>query len=148
MCAGMAVLLGPPSVGGSCYLVWLSGNARHWRSLGREPAQSTFTANFASFSSIFGAYFAQRHLLVRHFDEGGALSLDWKKGTDSLGEPLKIRTWSQFYKAAGPPVFARVGALIAAFYVAGHAHAWVTARQHPAPPKPQSQPPHAKARKK
>ena len=42
----------------------------------------------------------------------------------------------------------RVAALIAAFYVAGHAHAWVTARQHPPPPKPQSQVPHAKARKK
>ena len=148
MCAGMAVLLGPPTVGGSCYWVWLSGNARTWRKYGREPQSGSASATFASMGSCVGAYMMQRVVLVRHFDEGGALSLDWKKGTESLGEPLKIQTWSQFYRASGPPVFARVAALIAAFYVAGHAHAWVTARQHPPPPKPQSQVPHAKARKK
>ena len=42
-------------------------------------------------------------------------------GTDSLGEPLKIQTWRQFYRAAGPPVFARVAALCASFYIAGAA---------------------------
>ena len=66
--------------------------------------------------------------MLKTINEGGALSLDWKKGTESLGEPLKIQTWRQFYRAAGPPVFARTAALIASFYVAGVAHAMVTAR--------------------
>ena len=65
------------------------------------------------------------------FDEGGMLALDWKKGTESLGEPLKIKTWGQFYRAAGPPVFARTAALIMAFYVSGSVHALVAAKLDP-----------------
>ena len=44
------------------------------------------------------------------------------------GEPLKIKTWTQFYRAAGPPVFARTGALLASFYCAGYASAWAASR--------------------
>ena len=108
----MAVLLGPPTVGGSCYLVWLSGSARTWRRMAHEgpPSTGSFSATVSSFVALIGAYLAQRQLLVRHFDEGGALSLDWKKGTESLGEPLKIQTWRQFYRAAGPPVSAAIAA--------------------------------------
>ena len=81
---------------------------------------------------MFGAYFLQRGIIVRPlFDEGGMLALDWKKGTESLGEPLKIKTWGQFYRAAGPPVFARTAALIMAFYVSGSVHALVAAKLDP-----------------
>ena len=62
------------------------------------------------------------------------MSLDWKKGTESLGEPLKIKTWGQFYRAAGPPVFARTAALVAAFYISGCVHSWVAYRLNPPPP--------------
>ena len=45
--------------------------------------------------------------------------VDWKKGVETLGEPLKIKTWAQFYRACGPPVLVRVAALSAAFYLGG-----------------------------
>jgi len=60
-------------------------------------------------------------VVAKRFDEGGAWALDWKKGTESLGEPLKIKTWGQFYKAAGPPAFARTAALIGSCFIAGAA---------------------------
>eukprot|EP00966_Prymnesium_polylepis_P084546 1957444-Prymnesium_polylepis.1 len=88
---------------------------------GTERPAASFFKTSVSVAAAIAAYNAQRALLVRHFDEGGVLSLNWKKGTDSLGEPLKIQTWRQFYRAAGPPVFARVAALCASFYVAGAA---------------------------
>ena len=59
--------------------------------------------------------------MVRHFDEGGALSLSWKQGADSLGKPFELKTWGQFYRACGPPVFARVAAMMASCYLAGWA---------------------------
>ena len=100
-----------------------------WSTLKMEPSDvGGFGAATASLGSLVGAYYLQRMVLVRHFDEGGVLSLDWKKGTESLGEPLKITTWRHFYRAAGPPVFARVGALIVSFYIAGVAHGWVASR--------------------
>jgi hypothetical protein len=46
-------------------------------------------------------------------------------------EPLKIKTWTQFYRAAGPPVFARTAALVVAFYVSGCAHAWAAYKLNP-----------------
>jgi hypothetical protein len=52
-----------------------------WRSL-----SAGFGAHSLSAASVVGTYVFQRAVLVRPlFDEGGALSLDWKKGTDSLG---------------------------------------------------------------
>ena len=57
------------------------------------------------------------------FDEGGAMSLE--KASQNLGEPLKISTWGQFYRGAGPPVFARVGGIVTCFFVAGATQALV-----------------------
>ena len=67
MCAGMAVLLGPPSVGGGCYLVWLRGKARVWSRLKLEPPETApFGAGIASAGSLVGAYLAQRAVLLHH----------------------------------------------------------------------------------
>uniref|UniRef100_A0A7S2H4A5 Uncharacterized protein n=1 Tax=Haptolina brevifila TaxID=156173 RepID=A0A7S2H4A5_9EUKA len=134
MCAGLAVMLGPPSVGGACYLVYLKGRARVLAQQGLEEVKSTLAASSMAIASLVATYSVQRRLLAPHFDEGGALSLSWKKGTESLGEPLKIQTWRQFYRAAGPPVFARLGFLLSAFYVAGGVQAWIAARNE-SPPK-------------
>jgi hypothetical protein len=142
-CAGMAVMFGPPTIGAMCYIVWGRGSARTWRSLQQEPSSSG-TATFCSVMSVPSAYYLQRLILIRHFDEGGALSLDWKKGTESLGEPLKINTWNQFYRAAGPPVFARTAALIASFYIAGCVHAYVAAK----PAEPPAKKPASKSKKR
>ena len=130
-------LFGPPSVAGGCYFVWLKGHERALRSLQRAsaPAQ-TFGSVVAGITSLAGAYQLQRMIFVRQFDEGGAFSIDLKKTTESLGEPLKIQTWGQFYRATGPPVFARVGALLVAFYVAGELQTRVANRLSPPPPPP------------
>ena len=120
-CAGIATLLGPPTVGAGCYMVWSSGVAAYARRLKEGVPTFSFVSNCTGLFSGIAAYNAQLTLLVRHFDEGGALSLNWKRGTESLGEPLKIQTWTQFYRAAGPPVFARTAALLASFYCAGYA---------------------------
>ena len=147
MCAGIMTMLGPPTVGGLCYYVWQRGRDSMAKSVGR--ASAGFGANCASFFSVIGAYMLQRNVLVRPlFDEGGALALDWKKGTESLGEPLKIKTWTQFYRAAGPPVFARTAALVIAFYCSGCVHAWTAAKLDPPPPPPPKKPKTAKEKKK
>jgi len=130
MCAGVAVMCGPPTVGGACYLTWLKGKAAVLAKKGLGDVESSFQANAASLASVAVTYEVQRRVVVSHFDEGGALSLNWKKGTESLGEPLKIQTWTQFYRAMGPPVFARTAAFVASFYVAGYVHGWVCARRH------------------
>ena len=134
MCGGLAVLLGPPSVGGCCYLTWKRGRDA-WL-VGAHVPKAGATANIASVVSMVGAYIVQRSTVVRLFDEGGSLALDWKKGTETLGEPLKIKTWTHFYKAAGPPVFARVAALVAAFYISGCVHGYVANAADPPPPPP------------
>lgn len=89
MCAGMAVLFGPPSVGASCYYVFTMGKTRMLRHRREARSYAPFRAGLLSLGSGVGAYVLQKVMLVRHFDEGGALSLNWKKGVDSLGEPLK-----------------------------------------------------------
>jgi hypothetical protein len=104
-----------------------------------DAAASSFSANAASALAVPLAYAVQLRLIVTHFDHGGALALDWKKGTQSLGEPLKINTWTQFYRATGPPVIARTAAVIASFYIAGNVHAWVTVRNNPPPPPPKKE---------
>ena len=86
--------------------------------LSQLPPSSSVSVG-SGFAAMIAAYQAQKALLVRHFDEGGALALDWKRGAESLGEPLKINTWGQFYRAAGPPVIARGAALMASVYIAG-----------------------------
>ena len=49
MCAGLAVMLGPPTVGGSCYLIFARGKSRVWRSLKRDaPESGTFGAGVRS----------------------------------------------------------------------------------------------------
>ena len=147
MCAGIATLFGPPTVGGLCYLTWQRGRDATANVVGRATAG--FGANVSSAVSLVGAYLLQRSVIVRPlFDEGGALALDWKKGTESLGEPLKIKTWTQFYRAAGPPVFARTMALVLAFYVSGSVHAWTAAKLDPPPPPPPKPKPKAGARPK
>ena len=40
----------------------------------------SFFKGSVGFGALVAAYQAQKTVLVRHFDEGGILSLDWKKG--------------------------------------------------------------------
>ena len=137
MCVGMAVMFGPPTLGAGCWYMWHVGRDRMLRMkrISKEAAAAA-TSGVA----------AQLRFVVSHFDEGGALSLNWKKTTDSLGEPLKIKTWTQFYRAAGPPVFARTAAIVASCYAAGAMHAWVVARSlpPPLPPPKNAKKPHRK----
>jgi len=140
MCAGLATLFGPPTLGGACYMLWCAGgDAAHRSMKSRSRPPSSFMSIGSGLAALAAAYKAQSAVLVRHFDEGGALSLDWKKGTDSLGEPLKINTWRQFYRACGPPVIARTGALLVSVYIAGGASAFVARRLYPEPPLPRSE---------
>ena len=123
------LMFGPPTVGGACYCVWYSGRDRMLRSFrcAAESVESSATAGFASLTALIASYGVQARLVMPAFDEGGALSLDWKKGTESLGQPLKISTWGHFWRASGPPVFARVAALVFSCYVAGNGmrtHRW------------------------
>ncbi|KAL1512206.1 hypothetical protein AB1Y20_005470 [Prymnesium parvum] len=124
MCAGLAVMFAPPSVGLCCWGLWLAGQDVALRVLGargaERPPHSAFSAGI-TIATVVATYQVQQKLLVSQFDEGGRFSLDWKRGTESLGEPLKIQTWRQFYRAAGPPVFARTAALAGSFFVAGGA---------------------------
>ena len=123
-------MFGPPTVGCACYYVFTKGKQRVLRAL-KDPTsvESSASAHMASVCTLVVAYSVLLRTVVPAFDEGGSLSLDWKKGTESLGEPLKIQTWRHFYRAAGPPVFARTAALIASFYVAGYVHGRVSCRQ-------------------
>ena len=138
----MAVMFGPPTLGGCCWWVWHTGRERMLRAKGFvvDSVGSSALATSASVASLPLTYFAQLRFVCSHFDEGGSLSLDWKKGVDNLGEPLKIKTWTQFYRAAGPPVFSRTAAIILSFYCAGQLHGWVAARQQDPPPPPPKKP--------
>ena len=69
-------------------------------------------------------------LVFPHFDRLGTDSL--KKTVEALGEPLKVSTWSQFYKLAGPPVFARCTGAALSFYLAGCAQGILARRWSPA----------------
>ena len=95
-CAGIMTLFGPPTLLGFCYVVWERG-------CGRAAMMHQSAATYASgLAALVGAYRAQSLLVFRHFDAAGAES--WRNTVDALGEPLKVQTWSQFYKLAGPPV--------------------------------------------
>uniref|UniRef100_A0A061RAQ9 Uncharacterized protein n=1 Tax=Tetraselmis sp. GSL018 TaxID=582737 RepID=A0A061RAQ9_9CHLO len=123
MCVGLAVLLGPPTVGGICYCTWSGGQTLVATHLDSEKPQNTFASVGVGLFAGVGSYKFQKEFVVRHFDEGGILSYGYRKGVETLGEPLQIKTWGQFYKAAGPPVFARTAAVIASFFAAGAAQA-------------------------
>ncbi|KAK3249198.1 hypothetical protein CYMTET_41366 [Cymbomonas tetramitiformis] len=130
MCVGIAVLCGPPTVAGCCYATWLAGEATvvDLKKLPSPPF--SVLAGGTGLGAAIGAYKAQNAFVIRHFDEGGFLSWNFKKGAESLGEPLKIATWKDFYRASGPPVFARTAALVFSFYLAGATQAVVAYSLH------------------
>mmetsp|Transcript_36619 Transcript_36619/g.65534 ORF Transcript_36619/g.65534 Transcript_36619/m.65534 type:complete len:132 (-) Transcript_36619:68-463(-) len=123
MCVGLAVLCGPPTVGLLCFFTWNGGDSVVSKNLGMDATSLSFASGGASAASLWAAYRAQHRLLIHHFDEGGKYAYGYRKGVESLGEPLQIKTWGQFYRAAGPPVFARTAAIISSCFVAGAAHA-------------------------
>lgn len=87
MCAGLAVLLGPPSVVLVSYVTW---NAGH--SLSHVCASETSVlATGGGVLAAASVYAAQRIVLFPLVDQGGSLSL--AKVASTLGEPLKIRSW-------------------------------------------------------
>ena len=82
----------PADVGRGCWYMWHVGRDRMLRMkrISKEAAAaatSGVAAGSASLLTVPVAHAAQLRFVVTHFDEGGALSLNWKKTTDSLGEP-------------------------------------------------------------
>mmetsp|Transcript_40022 Transcript_40022/g.55623 ORF Transcript_40022/g.55623 Transcript_40022/m.55623 type:complete len:132 (+) Transcript_40022:114-509(+) len=122
MCVGVAILFGPPTLLACCYATFFAGQNAVTRQLGVAAPPLTFAAAGTGVGTLVGAYKLQKKVLICHFDEGGRLSLDFKKGVESLGEPMQIKTWQQFYRASGPPVFARVSAVVVSCFVAGVVH--------------------------
>ena len=119
MCAGAAALFGPPSVVAAGCATWWAGHAAAVARIeprGRPPPFSglAFAGGVGSGCAI---YSLQRRTWVSLFDEGGALSL--AKVSSTMGEPLKITSWREFYRSAGPPAAARLGAAVLAFFVGG-----------------------------
>ena len=93
MCVGIASILLPPTVAGGCYWLWSKGRNAGLRRLALPadtPLSHSLSSTATGFGVLVGAYQAQRVLVCRHFDEHGVLSMDWKKGTESLGEPLQV----------------------------------------------------------
>ena len=129
MCAGIATLFGPPTLAGLCYLVWERGRAAVSTTLAKQTA-STYATGIAA---LVGAYKAQSVLIFRHFDALGTAS--WRQTADVLGEPLKVQTWRQFYKLAGPPVLARTAGVVVSFYCAGLAQGYAAHRWNPPAPE-------------
>ena len=94
------------------------------------PCSPRAPADLAGLTTLVGAYRAQSVLVFPHFDRLGTTSL--KRSVEVLGEPLKLSTWSQFYKLAGPPVFARCTGVVLSFYLAGCAQGFFAGRWSPA----------------
>jgi len=130
MCVGVTIIFGTPAVGACFYYVWNMGrdSVMSWARISTVPQATALSAG-AGATAVLGSYQMQRRILLPLFDEGGALSMNWKQGAESLGEPLQLKTWGQFYRALGPPVFARLGAMTVAFYVGGAAHTFVAHRR-------------------
>ena len=89
MCAGLAVMCGPPTVAAACWTLWAAGKDAALRRVGLAecPPMSFFFQGSVGLGSLVAAYQAQKAVLVRHFDEGGVLSLDWKKGATTVSHP-------------------------------------------------------------
>ena len=128
-CAGVFTAFGPPSMLGACYLVWDRGHSLAVRRSARTVCQQSASTYATGIAALFGAYQTQRVLVFRYFDAMGTGS--WKQTVDVLGEPLKVSTWTQFYKLAGPPVLARAAGLIVSFYIAGVAQGAVAQKWNP-----------------
>ena len=116
MCAGLAVLLGPPSVVLISYFTW---NAGHAISVEPSTSESSIVATGGGVLAAAATWSAQSRVLFPLVDEGGTLSL--AKVSSTLGEPLKIKTWREFYRSAGPPTATRCAALGVAFFAGGAA---------------------------
>mmetsp|Transcript_10093 Transcript_10093/g.24875 ORF Transcript_10093/g.24875 Transcript_10093/m.24875 type:complete len:142 (-) Transcript_10093:20-445(-) len=125
MCAGVLALVGPPSVAGACYGTWSAGHATAMSQLGGRPPAPSSVANAVGIGAIYASWKVTNRLVVPVFDEGGSLSYNLEKMSQKFGEPLKITSWRDFYRSAGPPMLARTGAVVASFFVAGVAQAVV-----------------------
>ena len=115
-------LFGPPSLAGLCYLVWDKGY-RRTASVAAAQSAATYLTGLAT---LFGSYRVQSLVVFPHFDALGTTS--WKTSVNAMGEPLKIQTWAQFYKLAGPPVVSRAVGVILSFYAAGVAQGYFAQR--------------------
>jgi hypothetical protein len=118
MCAGLAVLLVPPSVVLISYFTWNAGHSVASDASGSE-SPSSLAAVGGGVLAAAATWSAQSRVVFPLVDEGGPLSL--AKVSSTLGEPLKIRTWREFYRSAGPPTATRCVALGAAFFAGGAA---------------------------
>ena len=118
MCAGLAVLLGPPSVVLISYFTWNAGRSIASNASGPDPP-SSLAAMGGGVLAAAAMWSAQSRLAFPLVDEGGPLSL--AKVSSTLGQPLKIRTWREFYRSAGPPTAMRCSALGVAFFAGGAA---------------------------
>lgn len=126
MCAGLAALLGPPSLAGACYGTFWAGHASVMKAfdVAKVPS-SSYTANATSLGAAYASWTIQSRFVVPLFDEGGYLSYNLETMSKKMGEPLKISSWREFYRSAGPPMAARTGAAMMSFFVAGAAHTLV-----------------------
>lgn len=120
MCAGLAALLGPPSLALASYGTWCAGSAAALHQLGTaQVPRPSYAANAAGIGAVYASWKIQSRLVVPLFDEGGSLSYNLETMAAKLGEPLKIHSWRDFYRSAGPPVLARTGAVMVSFFIAG-----------------------------
>ncbi len=129
MCPGVLVLVGPPSLLGGCVATWYLGHALASSSDSSlatydVDAPSSSLGRLAGAGAMGGVWAIARRTLFPIVDAGGALSA----ATATLGEPLKIASWRDFYRATGPPVAMRCAVGLGAFAVGGATAAVVTDR--------------------
>jgi hypothetical protein len=126
MCAGLAALLAPPSLAGAAYGTFWAGHASAMKTLNTtQVPRSSYAANAAGLGAVYASWQLQSRLMLPLFDEGGSLSYNLETMSKKLGEPLKIASWKDFYRSAGPPLVARTGAVMVSFFVAGAAQTLV-----------------------
>ena len=87
--------------------------------------RSSYVANVASLGAAYVSWKVQSRVVVPLFDEGGSFSWNLESMSKKMGEPLKINTWRDFYRSAGPPMAARTVAVMMSFFVAGAANTLV-----------------------
>ena len=129
MCPGVLVLVGPQSLLGGCVATWYLGHALASSSDSSlatydVDAPSSSLGRLAGAGAMGGVWAIARRTLFPIVDAGGALSA----ATATLGEPLKIASWRDFYRATGPPVAMRCAVGLGAFAVGGATAAVVTDR--------------------